>query len=195
MSSLFYADTNLNKGVIRLDRLFELVRPNLPLEKEIVKYKEEFSSSNGDIDGSSSLNNFDKLEDWLKHLMAYERRETLPNKNFVPCVQYILLDPKDNKVIGMLHLRLELNDQLKQIGGHIGYSIEPSERRKGYGTYILREGLKKAKKFQIDNIFITCDDDNIGSKKVIENNKGELKKTVYSEARKCLIRHYWIAND
>ena len=63
-----------------------------------------------------------------------------------------------------------MNDDLKQYGGHIGYGIRFSEWNKGYGTLMLRLALEKAKALGITSALITCNDDNYGSAKVMENN-------------------------
>ncbi len=78
----------------------------------------------------------------------------------------------DNKVVGNLNLRHYLNKHLREVGGHIGYGVKPSERRKGYATEILRLGLKQAWKLGIKKVLVTCDESNVGSKKVIEANGG-----------------------
>ena len=77
-----------------------------------------------------------------------------------------------SKVVGFLDIRHYLNKNLSTIGGHIGYAVVPSERRKGCATEMLRLGLKQAWKLGNKKALITCDEDNIGSRKVIEKNGG-----------------------
>ncbi|MCX7709725.1 MAG: GNAT family N-acetyltransferase [Clostridia bacterium] len=91
---------------------------------------------------------------------------------FVPQTMYWLF--VDKKPVGAGKLRDHLNDNLKKNGGHIGYTIRPSERGKGYGVLILRELLKKAKEKGIEEVLITCRESNIASRKVIEHNGCEL---------------------
>src|SRR5699024_7191960 len=94
----------------------------------------------------------------------------------VPAMQYALVnDENEPKIIGMLQLRLELNDYLFRFGGHIGYSIHVSERKKGYGSKLLSLGLDKARDLKMDKLLITCTKGNIGSAKVIEKNGGRLE--------------------
>lgn len=52
----------------------------------------------------------------------------------------------DNRILGIINIRHALNDYLLTYGGHIGYSIRPSERQKGYGKIQLLLALKNAKK-------------------------------------------------
>ncbi len=93
----------------------------------------------------------------------------------VRCSSFWLIE--DDLVIGVVNIRHYLTPQLEKLGGHIGYGIRPSQRLKGHGTEILRQGLKKAKELGIDIALITCDTDNLGSVKVIENNGGVIDST------------------
>lgn len=92
----------------------------------------------------------------------------------------------DAKPVGFGKLRHTLNEKLREYGGHIGYIIRPSERGKRYGTVLLSLLLNEAKKKEIHEVLITCDEDNIRSRKVIESNKGELQEV------KNRICKYWI---
>lgn len=93
----------------------------------------------------------------------------------------------DGKPVGYGKFRYYLTDKLRELGGHIGYCIRPSERKKGYGTILLGEILKKARKKGLEEVLLTCDEDNIGSRKVIENNGGTLEKMSNG------VCYYWIS--
>ena len=112
---------------------------------------------------------------------------------YVPSYDYFLVD--DDKFIGVIHIRVRLTEKLLQYGGHIGYGINPTYWKKGYGTQLLKLGLEKAKELiEEDKVLITCDDDNIGSYKIIENNGGVLENTVtnHDGDEKFLTRRYWV---
>lgn len=119
-------------------------------------------------------------------------RAKLP-KGYVPSYDYFLVD--DDKFIGIIHIRIELTPSLLRYGGHIGYAINPTYWCQGYGTEILKLGLKKAIELGLkDKVLITCDDDNIGSYKIIEKNGGILENKIENEANgeHFLTRRYWI---
>ena len=86
-----------------------------------------------------------------------------------------------DKIIGFIDLRLELNDYLRNFGGHIGYSIRPIERRKGYNKINLYLCLLEAQKNGLDEVLITCADYNDGSRNSIKSFDGVLEKTTYDE--------------
>lgn len=80
----------------------------------------------------------------------------------------------NNKPVGISRLRHFLNEQLREIGGHIGYATAKSERKKGYGSEILRLTIEKAYEMNINNLLLTCSVTNFGSRKIIEKNNGIL---------------------
>jgi predicted acetyltransferase len=109
---------------------------------------------------------------------------------YVPSSDFWLID--GDEWIGRLSLRHKLNDSLLKVGGHIGYEIRPSKRRRGYGKQILRLGLEKAREAGLHRVLVTCDEDNIGSKKIIEANGGQLENVVEVEGEPARKLRYWI---
>lgn len=108
----------------------------------------------------------------------------------VPGTDYWLYE--GGTFIGHLSLRHELNNYLVRIGGHIGYQIRPSKRRMGYGKEILRLGLQKARAIGLRRVLVTCDETNIGSKKIIEANGGQLENAIFIEGEPIRKLRYWI---
>lgn len=89
-------------------------------------------------------------------------------------------------LVGYLHLRHELNDFLREEGGHIGYSVRPSRRRQGHASRALALGVRRAGELGIDRVLVTCDDDNVASAGTIERNGG-----VFEDVRNGK-RRYWL---
>ena len=86
----------------------------------------------------------------------------------------------------------DLNEFLEMFGGHIGYSVAPSERRKGYATQMLKEALSVCKDLGIRKVLITCIKDNEGSRRTILNNGGMYESTVYEPDENVFLERYWI---
>lgn len=100
-----------------------------------------------------------------------------------------------DKFIGEVSIRHELTDALLRYGGNIGYGIRYSEWNKGIGTTMLSMALKYAKeRLGLNRVLITCDDDNIGSARVIEKNRGILQDKIPNtiDGRDIITRRYWI---
>ena len=110
---------------------------------------------------------------------------------YVPSSLYYAYDDERNIMVGAVNIRHYLNDKLMFDGGHIGDGVRPSERRKGYATKIIALALDECKKLGIDKVLITCNKDNIGSKKSIINNGGILENEVIDEDGEKVLR-YWI---
>ena len=102
----------------------------------------------------------------------------------------MFLDLDRNRLIGAVNIRHELNEDLLLYGGHIGDGVRPSERKKGYATEMIRLALIECKKLGINKVLITCDKDNIGSRKSIINNGGIKENEVMEDGE--ILERYWI---
>jgi predicted acetyltransferase len=92
-----------------------------------------------------------------------------------------------DRYLGSIRVRHRLTPFLLEEGGHIGYDVRPTARMRGYATAMLASALEYAATLGIDQVLITCDEDNVGSRRVIENNAG-----VYEDSRGGR-RRYWVA--
>jgi predicted acetyltransferase len=101
-----------------------------------------------------------------------------------------LLAEVDGVIVGRSSIRFELNERLLMEGGHIGYAVRPGHRRLGYATEILRQSLIVARASGVERVLVTCDDDNTGSRTVIEANNGVLEDII--EVEGVPLRRYWI---
>jgi len=122
----------------------------------------------------------------------FASEKTVP-EGYVPDTLYFLMDSGGDKILGRISIRHRLNDHLlNNPGGHIGYAVAPSERRKGRATEQLRLGLEKCREMGIGPVLITCHKENIASAKVIQKNGGALEDERVSGEGKVFQR-YWIA--
>jgi len=98
----------------------------------------------------------------------------------------------DGTVVGRVSIRHTLNDDLREMGGHIGYEVHPSYRGQGVATQMLQRILKTPKAREIGRLLITCHPDNLGSNKTILNNGGVLEAKVFVKRVDEYRNHYWI---
>ena len=164
-----------------------LVVPNIDLKDEVWAFRTEMLSESDQIFGAGSLELCATYEDWLQKCNS---DRTKPTKGRVRASQYIGVD-ESGKVVGAIQLRHKLNEYLENFGGHIGYSVRPSERRKGYATKMLRQCLELAYKDGIPKVLVTCDITNPASEGVIRKLGGvyEDTRTDPSGASK---KRFWI---
>jgi len=168
----------------------KLVLPTNKYKKQIDEYKKNMIQSNSSMDGCGPLkqNNFTI---WLKKCKEWRKGINLPEQ-FVPSTQYLCIRKSDNKLVGMLQLRHHLNDFLLNYCGHIGYSIDPHERNKGYGKKILALGLNKCKKLGINKVLVVCRETNNPSRKCILFNGGVFEDSRTRELDNITLERYWI---
>ena len=172
----------------------ELVTRDLTqYDAQLEQYRQAYATQNEVLHGGFGLDQSNStIEAWRELVDTYRFRATVP-ANLVPAETYLVIRQADQRLVGLLNLRLELNDYLRQYGGHIGYSIALGEWGKGYGTEMLRLGLQQAKAHGIASVLITCDEVNCGSARVIEKNGGILENKVVDPNDQTTTCRYWIA--
>ena len=171
--------------------ILELVTPTMEYKDQVMAFKAEMLEYGSDFEGCSGLENTETYEEWLD-FRGREKR-----KGWLPSHTYLTVRRSDGRVVGIINYRPSpLSDFVLQYGGHIGYSIRLSERRKGYAKEQLRLTLEKCRAAGEDRVLLTCDHQgNPGSEKTILANGGVLEKEVEDTpglGNFGRIRRYWI---
>ena len=161
---------------------------------QIWEYKAEFLENGDSMDGTGPLRKSETPEEYYGRVQSYLSEETLP-EGLVLATQFLCVRKSDNRLVGMLQARHYLNDYLRQFAGHIGYSVRPSERRKGYAVWMLHNVLPFFKSIGVDSVMVTCNDYNEGSRRTILKNGGVYEGTAYYEPDNENLEKYWIDID
>ena len=155
--------------------MITLRRPVKEYETEAIAFKQEFID-NGEttINGSELFDQMESYDDWLKSVQDNASSDTV-NPSWVVTDTYFAFDEND-RIIGIIDLRHELNDFLKDFGNS-GYSVRPTERRKGYATQMLRLILERAHQIGMEKIQLSVERSNEASVKTILKNGGKYERS------------------
>ena len=168
-----------------------LAFPEVEYIPEIAAFKEEMLASGSSMDGAGKLRRTEKIEDWIAQARANLDPATV-RPGWPVTTQFVCLRLPDRRVVGMIDVRHDLNEWLGKYGGHIGYSVRPCERGKGYASRMLSAVLPFCKSIGLDRVNVNCLADNEQSRRVILKNGGVYENTVYEEENDRYIERYWI---
>ena len=166
-----------------------LVRPTPADAARVWAYHEEFTAHGDSLDGTSGLGSYADYESWLS-IVNDCAAATDYCHGFVPATQYLAVRKKDGALVGMASIRHRLDEKLLRHGGSIGYSVRFSERRKGYGSSMLRMALPLIKATGQQKALVTCYKENLGSQGVIKSCGGVFSDEFFENGHTT--QRYWI---
>ena len=171
----------------------KLIPPTEEHRQQVEEYKQKFADNPSEIPGvtihgcgSLGTQSFDE---WLAECNDHARGKNLPD-GYVPATMFLGIRKVDGKLVGIFQIRHSLTPHLERIGGHVGYSVAPDERSKGYATQMLMLGLGECRKLGIKKVRVSCVKDNIQSAKVIKKCGGEFDGDAEFEGK--VFERYWI---
>jgi predicted acetyltransferase len=130
-----------------------------------------------------------KFENYLKLMNEMSRGINLP-ENHVPSTNLFAFD--ENVIVGKVSVRHHLNENLENVGGHIGYAVLPEHRKKGYASEMLKQVLSYCNQLGLHRVLVTCNENNIASAKVILKNGGVLENIFDPKDGTSKKLRYWI---
>lgn len=170
-----------------------LLRPSAEYAEDIWAFRREFLeySSDEEMGGCGKLRECSSAEEWLTQTAALTKPETCP-EGMVAADTYIAVRRSDNKIVGIIDLRHNLNTPvLSEWGGHIGYCVRPDERRRGCAKEMLRLVLENANELGLERVMVTCKIGNIASERTILANGGVFEREL-EDGSGHRIKRYWI---
>ena len=168
-----------------------LAIPDESMLAAVADYRQEMLDAGSDMAGCNSLRSTPDPEEWLKEARMLEDPETVP-AGWVRGTQFMGM--VNGELVGMIQVRYEIekNEYLWKFGGHIGYSVRPSQRRKGYATQMLRKCLEFCRESGMKKVLITCDEDNEASRRTILACGGVYECTVQEPGEGETLERYWV---
>jgi len=169
----------------------KLVQPQKHHEAAVQEYiQEHFSFGEDSLHGSSLLTEMESYSAWLRHLTKQSDKATVPS-DWVVSTTLLAIRESDQKIVGTINIRHELNEFLLEFGGHIGFGVRPSERGKGYASEMLRLGLNYCNMLGLEKVMVACYKENLASARTILKNGGVLEREfIYDDGKEVQV--YWI---
>ena len=157
---------------------------------QVWDYRQECLDAGSPMDGCGPMR-FGNPKEWLDHVVSYTDPNTLPEGK-VLATQFLAVRESDGRLVGMIQVRHYFNEYLERFAGHIGYSVRPCERRKGYAKEMLRLALPYCRGLGLTKVLISCEVSNEGSRRTIVSNGGVYESTVHEPGENIDLERYWI---
>ena len=168
-----------------------LVPPTEGNLDQVWDYRQECMDAGSSMDGCGPMRQSDTSAEWLARVISYTDPATLPEGK-VLATQFLAVRQSDGGLVGMIQVRHYFSEYLEKYAGHIGYSVRPCERRRGYAKEMLRLVLPYCKGLGLDRVLISCGPDNEGSRRTILSNGGVYESTVHEPEENIDLERYWI---
>ena len=151
------------------------VEPSEKHEAAVLDFKSEMLGKEAAIiHGAPLLEEFAEYSDWLR-LVRNDFSVSPKAEGWLAATTLLAFRQSDDRLLGIINIRPELNDFLREFGGSIGFSVRPSERQHGYATAMLEHALDYSRNLGLDEVLLSCYTENDASRNTILKCGGQLK--------------------
>jgi predicted acetyltransferase len=167
-----------------------IINPSIEYQDEYLAFYDDWIISGEDIVPWVVEKDPVNFKAMIEFLYSQDSEEKIINDNWVPHSTLWLIN-EEGKIVGAANIRHRLNEKLLNSGGHIGYGIRPSHRRKGYATILLSLALQQTRTLGLHKVLLVCDKGNIGSERTIIKNGGQFESE-HVEDNGNIIKKFWV---
>ena len=168
------------------------VEPSMNFEKEIAAYRQEMLDADSSFDGCFSMKRMPNIKEYVDHCIEWANPRREADEHGAWGNVLLVIRKSDMKMVGCMQVHNVLTERMKNYTGHVGYSVRPSERKKGYAKRMLAKAVDFLSSFGFEEIVVSCLPENEASKKTILSNGGEYIETVFLDEDKVYLEKYKI---
>ena len=187
----FTVEYTAESGMEKKEELF-FVEPSMIYAEEISAYREEMLEAESSFDGCFSMKRMPDPKEYVDYCTEFANPSRVLNENGARGTVLLCIRKADKRMVGCMQVHHVLNRQMRDITGHVGYSVRPSERRKGYATQMLAKAKDYLLSFGFSEIYVSCLPENEASRRTILANGGKYIETVHLESDKVDLERYVI---
>ncbi|MCR5755191.1 MAG: GNAT family N-acetyltransferase [Acetatifactor sp.] len=168
------------------------VEPSMDFAEEIAAYRQEMLEAESSFDGCFSMKRMPDIKEFVEYCIGWANPGRDVDVYGARGTVLLVIRKSDGKMVGCMQVHDVLNERMKKYTGHVGYSVRPSERGKGYAKKMLTQALDFLTSFGFEEIFVSCLPENEASKKTILSNGGEYVETVFLDEDNVNLERYRI---
>ncbi len=169
------------------------VEPTINYAKEIAAYRQEMIDADSSFDGCFSMKRMPDIQEYVDYCIGWANPRRKADTHGAWGNVLLVIRKSDMKMVGCMQVHNVLTERMKKYTGHVGYSVRPSERRKGYAKKMLSKALDFLSSFGFEEAYVSCLPENIASKKTILFNGGEYVETVFMDEDNVDLERYRIS--
>ena len=159
---------------------------------EIKAYREEMLEADSSFDGCFSMKRMPDVKEYADYCIGWANPSRPADKHGAWGTVLLCIRKSDGKMVGCMQVHNVLSERMRKYSGHVGYSVRPSERRKGYAKKMLKKAKDYLTSFGFSEIYVSCLPENEASRRVILANGGEYVNTAFLEEDGVYFERYRI---